>query len=80
MIPFGLPTRGRAKLVIYDIAGRAVARLLDEVLEPGFHEAEWDGGLGATPGSRSGSAPAGVYFYRLDFAGEARTGKLTIVR
>jgi CotH kinase protein/Malectin domain/Lamin Tail Domain len=79
-IPFGLPTRGRARLVIYDIAGRAVARLLDEVLEPGFHEAEWDGGLGVARGGRSGSAPAGVYFYRLDFAGEARTGKLTIVR
>ena len=79
-IPFGLPAGGRVRLVVYDIAGRAVARLLDEVLEPGFHEAEWDGGLGAAPGSRSGSAPAGVYFYRLDFAGEARTGKLTIVR
>jgi hypothetical protein len=77
VIPFGLPTRGHTRLVIYDAAGRAVAELLDQVLEPGYHAADWNG---AARGSGPGGAPAGVYFYRLDFHGETRTGKLTLLR
>jgi len=78
VIPFGLPTRGHARLVIYDAAGRAVAELVDQVLEPGFHTAAWDGR--ALVGTRRRSAPAGVYFYRLEFEGQAQTGKVTLVR
>jgi hypothetical protein len=79
-IPFGLPARGRASLVIYNLAGRAVARVLDEVLEPGFHQAEWDGRLQASVGASGRPAAAGVYFYRLRWAGDSRTGKLALVR
>ncbi|HWN80603.1 MAG TPA: CotH kinase family protein, partial [Candidatus Udaeobacter sp.] len=74
-IPFGLPTRGHTRLVIYDAAGRAVAKLLDQEMDPGFHAAEWDGRA-----ADAGGVPAGVYFYRLDFLGETRTGKLTLLR
>jgi hypothetical protein len=78
VIPFGLPTRGHARLVVYDAAGRAVAELVDQVLEPGFHSADWDGRTAV--GARAHSAPAGVYFYRLEFEGQARTGKVTLLR
>jgi hypothetical protein len=78
VIPFGLPTRGHTRLVVYDAAGRAVAELLDQVLEPGFHAATWDGRAASRASSRA--APAGVYFYRLEFEGQSRTGKVTLVR
>ncbi len=75
VIPFGLPAPGgRATLVIYDAAGRGVARLLDRALAPGFHELAWDGRSGGR------EAPAGVYFYRLRAGGDERVGKLTLVR
>jgi hypothetical protein len=49
---------GRARLVVYDAAGREVALLLDGDVLAGRHEVHW-------------SAPAkpGVYFARLDAPG-----------
>lgn len=73
-LSFGLPARGRASLVIYDVTGRAVARLFDHVLDRGFHETEWDGR------TANGQAPAGIYFYRLRHNGDLREGKLTLLR
>ena len=47
-------------LTVYDVMGRQVANLVDRVVDPGFHVAEWSGR------SREGrSLGAGVYFVRL---------------
>jgi len=58
-------------LRIYDMKGRLVRVLVaNEVLEPGVHEAEWDGRNG-----RGASVAAGVYLYRLvtdSFSGSRR--------
>ncbi len=83
-IPFGLPARGHVRLVVYNAAGRAVAELVDTEMSPGFYEVSWDGsarlgGGGPATGSRS-AVPSGIYFYRLDFAGEVRTGKIALLR
>ncbi|RPI16579.1 MAG: T9SS C-terminal target domain-containing protein [Ignavibacteriae bacterium] len=43
------------KLVIYDLLGREVEQLLNEELQPGTYEVNWDGN----------NYPSGVYFYRL---------------
>ena len=60
LIRFALPRSGPVGLSVYDIAGRQVKRLVNGVLEAGFHQRVWDGR------SDSGSmAPAGMYFYRL---------------
>ena len=45
----------RVRLDLYDVLGRTVATLVDELQEPGSKSVEWN----------PGNAPSGVYFYRL---------------
>jgi FlgD Ig-like domain len=59
-ISFELPTRASVHLEVLDLAGRRVATLVEGVLEPGRHEAEW-----SARNERGGKVPVGVYFYRL---------------
>jgi photosystem II stability/assembly factor-like uncharacterized protein len=47
-----------ARLVIYDILGREIATLVNEQLNPGTYEVEWDGS----------NYPSGVYFYKLSIS------------
>ncbi|MEZ5065949.1 MAG: endonuclease [bacterium] len=72
---FSLPAPGDARLAIYDVSGRLVARLLDGPAESGRHELRWTGRNGA-------GAPVapGVYFYRLDAGGKTDTRRVVRVR
>ena len=42
-IAFSLPERSKVKLVIYDILGKQVAVLVDDVKEAGHYRVEFDG-------------------------------------
>ncbi len=55
---FSIANRQLTILKVYDLLGREVARLVNEVKEPGSHTVTWDA-------SRQGGIPSGVYFYRL---------------
>jgi hypothetical protein len=59
-IYYQLPTDSRVSIVVYDLLGREVKRLVDEVKEAGYHEVRFS----ATGGGASGIA-SGVYFYRM---------------
>ncbi|MCK4511605.1 T9SS type A sorting domain-containing protein, partial [bacterium] len=74
-IEFSIATRGRVTARVYDLAGRKLRTLLDEVLEPGAHRTCWDG---RTDGGRG--APSGVYFIRVEAAGFHATRKLVLLR
>ena len=56
-IDYQLPDAGKIKLVIYDMLGREVKNLVNEVKPAGFYSAEFD----AT------SLASGIYIYRLSF-------------
>jgi len=59
-ITYDLPDDAQVSLVVYDILGREVARLVDGFVEPGYHQVEWDGK------DQSGRlVPTGIYLYRL---------------
>jgi hypothetical protein len=60
-IRFANPARGAVRLRVFDVSGRLVRTLVDEVREAGLHEATWDG---RDQGGRA--AASGVYLYRLD--------------
>jgi len=60
----GQDQRG-ARLTVLDAEGRVVRRLVDGILAPGSHQGEWDGA--DTNGQR---APAGVYFWCLEWGAE----------
>jgi hypothetical protein len=74
-IAFSVPRSGRATLRIYDIAGRAVATLVDRDLPAGRHVVTWDG----TDGGRRTMA-SGVYFYRLQVGGAIRTRSMILLK
>ena len=62
-------------LKVYDVSGRAVARLADRVFDAGRHRLSWDG-----RNLRSRPVAAGVYFLELE-AGEAvQRAKITVLR
>jgi len=66
----------RVSLRVYDISGRLVTTLLDEVSGPGALELVWDG---CDAGGRQ--AAAGLYFSRLETAaGIHQTQKMMLVR
>jgi hypothetical protein len=72
-IAFGLGEQAPAELTIWDVSGRHVATLVDEVLPPGPHTVRWSGK------SVSGDCvSAGVYFARLKAA--SFTGTVKILR
>jgi hypothetical protein len=73
-IGFALPRAGQARLAVYDVGGREIARLVDGTLPAGRHQAAWDGRI---LGTRAG---AGVYHIRLDFDGATRVRRLIVVR
>jgi hypothetical protein len=62
VLRFDLSVASRARLVVYDLSGRAVRRLFDQdAAAAGSYALAWDGRDDA-----GRSVPGGVYFYRLE--------------
>jgi hypothetical protein len=74
-LTYALPERGRARLAIYDVSGRKVAALADEVHDAGPYARSWDG-----RGAGGERVPSGVYFARLEFAGRVEARKIILTR
>ena len=74
-ISYELPDRAHVVLVIVDLEGREVIRLVDEVKQPGFHSLEWNG-----EDARGWQAPSGVYFCHFEAGDFVRTRKMLLVK
>jgi hypothetical protein len=74
-IEYALPAAGHVRLAIYDVTGAHVRELIDGTVGAGTHTVPWDG-LDHT----GHVAPAGVYLYRLEFAGRAVQKRMVVVR
>jgi len=72
---FNLPTPARTKIVVYNVAGRVVATVVDRQFPAGRHSIEWNGRDSA--GRR---VPAGIYFYRIEAGGYTSTKKMIVLR
>ena len=53
-IRFSLPSQSRVKLGVFDLAGRQVATLSDQLWEPGNHSLNWSGRLDGGALARGG--------------------------
>jgi flagellar hook assembly protein FlgD len=76
-ISYRIAERGHVTLQLYDVAGRLVRTLVDEVQEPRErgHTVEWNGA-----DEQDRRLPSGVYFYRLQTDGAVQTRKLILLR
>jgi len=59
-ISYSIPRESPVKIIIYDLLGREISRIVDEVKTEGLYKVQWDGrntyGLNVS---------SGVYIYRL---------------
>ncbi len=55
VIEFEIPEDVHVVLIVYDISGREVGRLVDGVVPAGYHKVKFDGS----------NLPSGIYFYKL---------------
>ena len=69
-IAYDLPKSGRISLRVFDLLGREVAVLADEVVQAGSHRVVFDGS----------ELASGIYFARLETNGFAQTRKLLLVK
>jgi subtilisin family serine protease len=74
-IRFSVFEKSRVSIKIYNITGRLIKTLVNGVLEPNTYSIRWDG---TDDGGRS--TGSGVYFIKMDAAGERSTLKLTLLK
>jgi hypothetical protein len=74
-VGYSVGARGRVRISIYDVSGRLVRTLYDEVREPGAYSIVWDGRNDA--GRAVGS---GIYFCRMESGQYAASRKLILMR
>ena len=74
-IEYGLPQAGHVDLVLYDILGKEVLTLLNEIQEPGYKTISWNGKNqgGFTVG-------AGMYFYVLKLDNTTKIKKMLFLK
>ena len=69
-ISFNVPVASNVRLAIYDISGREVALLVNNVLSQGNHKYEWN----------ASQFSSGTYFYRIQAEGFTKTKKMLLVK
>jgi flagellar hook assembly protein FlgD len=73
-ILYSVPVKSRIKIAVYDVAGRTVKLLVDEVKNPGRYELKWQG-----RDNRDRTLPPGLYFIRMEGKNFAKTRKLILM-
>ena len=74
-IRFNMKVKGLVTIRVYDVAGRLVRTLVNEVRDAGAYSAVWDGRNNGGAGVASG-----IYFYKMETAGFLATKKLVLLR
>ena len=69
-IQFSIPNSQLTILKVYDVLGREVATLVNELKQAGEYRVTWD----------ASKMPSGVYFYRLTAGSFSQTRKLVLLR
>jgi len=74
-ISIGLPVAGHVRLTVYGIDGSLVRTLVDRRVPAGLKSFTWNGADNA-----GNHVSSGVYFYRLEVAGEIITKKMVLLK
>ncbi|MEA2031122.1 MAG: M6 family metalloprotease domain-containing protein [candidate division Zixibacteria bacterium] len=74
-IEFTVSTSDRVTLEIFNLLGRKVKTLLDEIIEEGTHTIAWNG-----TNKHGQEVASGVYLYRIVSGGYSQVRKMTLLR
>ncbi|MGB0757201.1 MAG: LamG-like jellyroll fold domain-containing protein [Patescibacteria group bacterium] len=69
-IAFDLPHDTHVKIVVYNLLGQEVARLVDERHNAGYHHVQWD----------ARNVASGMYFYRISTESFHKVKKMLLIR
>ena len=69
-ISFGLPESGSVQVIVYDMMGREVSRVVDGTMSAGWHQVQWD----------ASQLASGTYIYRIQAAGQVQTRVMTLLK
>jgi hypothetical protein len=75
IISYSLPYRSEVKLNIYDMNGKRVNSLINQIQEAGMHNITWK-----AIDFRGNPISAGVYLYKLEAAGKVFTEKMVYMK
>jgi hypothetical protein len=70
MISYSLPAAGHVSLKIFDLLGKEVTTLVNEMKQAGTFSYQWD----------ASGLPSGIYFYRLQSGNNSAVKKLVLTR
>ncbi len=70
VLRYGLPEATRVRLVVYDVLGREVRRVVDREQAPGYHRV----------GLEAEDLASGVYFVRLEAGGRTETQRVVVLK
>jgi len=74
-IPYDVAKESFVSLIIYDLLGREVIRLVDKYQMPGKYHIRWNG-----KNSHYQAIPSGVYFIRFDAGDHSSVKKITLLK
>jgi len=69
-IEFSLPTSGQVILTVYDILGRELERILNQHMDAGTHNLQWD----------ASNVPTGIYFVKMVSGDFSQTRKMVLLK
>jgi len=75
VLSFSLAVPSAVSLDVYDLGGRIVTTLLNEIMQPGKHSLVW-----ALTDSRGAAVPAGIYHVRLSTPGFTGVSPVMVLR
>jgi hypothetical protein len=70
VIKYSIPQNSAVKLTVYDMTGRAVKTLVNQVMNPGNYEISFD----------ASNFASGVYFYKLQAGSFTQTKKMMLIK
>ena len=74
-IRYQLPAQTQVKLVVYNILGQEVRRLVDDFKPAGYYTVIWDGrNLHGIP------VPSGVYYYKITAGDFSKSKKMLLIK
>ncbi|MFO7446497.1 MAG: lamin tail domain-containing protein [Ignavibacteriaceae bacterium] len=72
-ITYTLPERAAVKIIVYDMLGREIKTLINEIKDPGTHSVEFTA-------SGNDYLPSGVYFYSITANKFRQTNKMLLIK